>query len=319
MLASVILCTYNRAHLLKRTLRSLARQTMAAEQLEVVVVDDGSSDGTAAVCERAGQSLSGMQYIPMSRNLGLAAAGNRGLRAARGDAFLFIDDDCIAQESWAERLTAALERHPLAAGAIQSPLSNYIKLGHNISQFHPFIERRREGWVRSIAGANMGIRRSLIEELGGFDERSEVPDMELLFRAWAKGHLVHFVPGAVILHDPDRANLANVLKHASERASKMILLRNKHGSLLRTPYLLRSPDLILLAAPLIALAVTLEIYAKNPGLVRYSWTAPLVFAQKLAWCWGASQGLRRDRQTGWPGRSPAAISGRSQQGALRSG
>jgi GT2 family glycosyltransferase len=295
MFASVILCTYNRVHLLERTLRSLASQTVPSEQFEIIVVDDGSTDGTAALCERAKRDLPSMEYVAMAKNLGLAAAGNRGIRSARGDILLFIDDDCIAQEDWVECLTASLEQHPLAAGAIKSPLLNYVKFCHNISQFHPFMKRRAEGQMESIVGANMGIRRLVLEELGGFDEKSKVPDMELLLRARLKGHRVHFAPGAIVIHDPERTSLAAVLKNASAHASKTILLRNKYDSLLHTPFVLRSPGFILLAAPLIALKVTLEIYANNPGLVKYFWTAPLVYAQKLAWCWGAARGLWKNR------------------------
>ena len=315
MFASIILCTFNRARLLERSLRSLGRQTIAADQYEVIVVDDGSSDETPAVCERAGRSLPSLRYLPLGRNEGLAAAGNRGIAAARGEALLFIDDDCIAQENWAERLALSLERHPLVSGAIKSPLSSSIKLSHNISQFHPFMGRRAGVSLKSIAGANMGIRRALLSDLGGFDERSEVPDMEFLFRAWTKGYRVRFVPEAVILHDPARADLKTILRHSAGRASRMILLRNKYGSLLQTPFVLRSPDLILLAAPIIALKVTAGVYAHNRDLVRYSWTAPLVFAQKLAWCWGAAHGLRRDRETKAVrlGRAPIlARSGKSQ-------
>jgi GT2 family glycosyltransferase len=295
MLASVILCTYNRVRLLERALRSLARQTAASEQFEIIVVDDGSTDGTAELCTRVGRDLPNLNHIAIGKNSGLAAAGNRGIRSARGEFLLFIDDDCIAQENWVRHLAAALEQHPIAAGAIQSPVSNYIKFCHNISQFHPFMKRRAEGWARSIAGANMGIRRSVLEELGGFDEKSQVPDMDLLFRARSQGHRVHFAPKAVVIHDPDRTNLATVLQIASEHASHMILLRNRYGSFLRTPFVVRSPQLILLAAPLIALAGTLGIYLNNAGLLPYFWTAPLVYAQKLAWCWGAARGLKKNR------------------------
>lgn len=135
------------------------------------------------------------------------------------------------------------------------------------------------------------MRRSLLEDLGGFDERSKVPDMELVLRARARGYRVHFAPRAVVLHDPDRTNLATVLKYSSEHASETILLRNKYSSLLRTPFVLRSSGLILPASPLIALLATLKIYASNPSLARYFWTAPLVYVQKLAWCWGAARGL----------------------------
>jgi GT2 family glycosyltransferase len=316
MLASVILCTYNRARLLGRALRSLARQTAAADEFEVVVVDDGSTDGTAEICSRASRDMSNLRYVAMGRNLGLAAAANSGIRSARGRLLLFTDDDCIAQEDWAKQLAASLVQYPITTGAIQSPVSNYIKFCHNISQFHPFLNRRTEGWARSIAGGNMGIRRSLLEDLGGFDETSQVPDMEFWLRAWSRGQRVRFVPRAVIIHDPDRTSLAAVLRIASEHASKTILLRNRFGALLQTPFVLRSPELILLAAPLIALTGTLRIYRYNPALVPYFWTAPLVYAQKLAWCWGASQGLRRQPSAGLPAGRPEAIPGWSEKSSL---
>jgi GT2 family glycosyltransferase len=316
MLASVILCTYNRARLLERALRSLARQTAAADEFEIIVVDDGSTDGTAELCCRAGRDMSNLRYVAMGRNLGLAAAGNKGVRSARGELLLFTDDDCITQEDWVKQLAASLVQYPITTGAIQSPLSNYIQFCHNISQFHPFMKRRTEGWARSIAGGNMGIRRSLLEELGGFDETSQVPDMEFLFRARSRGYRVRFVPRAVMIHDPERSRLAAVLRIASEHASKMILLRNRFGALLQTPFVLRSPELILLTAPLIALTGTLRIYWYNPALVPYLWTAPLVYAQKTAWCWGASQGLRRQPSAGLPPRRPEAIPAWNEKSSL---
>src|SRR4030065_2040989 len=161
MWARVLLCTYNRVRLLERALRSLARQTAASEQFEILGVDDGSSDGTAELCTRVGRDLPNLNHIAIGKNSGLAAAGNRGIRSARGEFLLFIDDDCIAQENWVRHLAAALEQHPIAAGAIQSPVSNYIKFCHNISQFHPFMKRPRAGRAGAVGGAPPGARRSL--------------------------------------------------------------------------------------------------------------------------------------------------------------
>ena len=291
MRTSVIICTYNRSRLLERTLHSLARQTAKPEAYEIIVIDDGSTDRTAGLCEEMRHDLPNMKCLSMTRNLGLAAAGNLGIRAAQGGALLFIDDDCVAQEDWVEHLTASLERESIVAGAITSPVSDPIKFCHNISQFHPFMNSRRAGEIRSIAGANMGIRRAVLDELGGFDEKSKVPDTELMLRARSRGYQIHFAPRAVILHDPDRTSLTAILKYSSEHARETILLRNKYRSLLKTPFVLRSPNLVLGFAPLIALSVTLMIYGRNPGLARYFWTVPLVYIQKLAWCWGAAGGL----------------------------
>jgi GT2 family glycosyltransferase len=306
MLASVIICTHNRARLLERTLRSLAWQTEKAERFEIIVIDDGSSDGTAGLVAGMRRDLSNMTCVSLAKHLGLAGAANVGIRAAKGEFFLFTDDDCLAQEDWVERLTASLAQEPIVAGAMTSPVSGYNKLCHNISQFHRFMNPGRSGEIASIAGANMGIRRSVLQEFGGFDERSKTPDMEFMLRARSRGYRVHFAPRAVVLHDPDRTNLVTILRYSSEHASETILLRNRYRSLLKSPFVLRSPGLILMAAPLIALVATLQIYGNNVHLARYFWTAPLVYLQKLAWCWGAAHGLagqsgKRANATDCPG------------------
>jgi len=139
--------------------------------------------------------------------------------------------------------------------------------------------------------------RSLLEKLGGFQEgRVLAGDMELILRARAKGYRVHLAPDAVVTHDPERTDLRTVFGYAAEHASKTILLRNEYRWLLRTPFVLRSPGLVLLAAPLIALNVTVAIYLTNFRLVRLFWTLPLVYALKLAWCWGAARGLREQKR-----------------------
>ena len=294
--ASVLISTRNRAHLLERALLSLARQTMKPEQFEIIVVDDGSTDNTAEVCERMHRELPNLRYIPVGAHVEIGLAGNIGIQSARGSLLLFTDDDCIAREDWVERMTVVLEQEPIIAGAIASPTSNHIKLCHNIAQFYPFMPDQKAGPVEFIAGANMGFSRSVLEELNGFGESRQLcEDMELILRARLKGYIAYFAPDAVVTHDPERTILAAVLRYSSEHASETVLLRNEYRSLLRTPFVLRSSTFLLLAAPVIALKVTLSIYLGNSHLIRYFWTAPVVYSLKLAWCWGAARGLRRQK------------------------
>jgi GT2 family glycosyltransferase len=293
-MTSVILCTFNQAGLLRRALHSLANQTSPGDAFEVVVVDDGSTDGTAAVCREVAPVLPHLRPITTVHNVGLGSAYNLGIRAARGERLLFLDTDCIPQEDWIEQMNRALDDRPLVAGAVRNPGGSYWVTAHNIAQFHPFLPGRPAGPVRFVAGANMGIRRTLLTELGGFEEgRHTASDMELILRAARRGYRPWFAPDAVITHAPDgRDSLSAVLRYASKHGGETIALRRLHREVLGLPITLRSASLLSLTAPLIAAALTVRIFGSNPRLWRWLHTAPVVFATKVAWCRGAASSLR---------------------------
>ena len=92
---AVVVCTYNRAARLRLCLDSLAAQTYPAERTEIVVVDDGSTDVTPAVCQDRIGRLHGLRVIRQA-NSGLGAARNRGWKAAAAPVVAFIDDDAVA-------------------------------------------------------------------------------------------------------------------------------------------------------------------------------------------------------------------------------
>jgi GT2 family glycosyltransferase len=297
MFTSVIICTYNRAHSLKRTLRSLATQTLGAERFEVLIVDDGSADETANVCAKMSKEVPNLKYLATGKNIGLGSAGNLGIGSARGDFVLFTDDDCIVQRDWVERMAASLAQEAVVAGAIASPVSDYVRLCHNISQFYPFMSDRKAGPVDFLAGANMGCRRTVLEKLQGFEKgRRLASDTEFALRARQSGYRIYFTPDAIVTHCPERISLSLMFRYASQHASHTILLRDQYRLLLGTPFVLRSPAFLLLSAPLIALKVTLNIYLGNHNLAKIFWTAPLVYGLKLAWCRGAARGLRAHKK-----------------------
>jgi GT2 family glycosyltransferase len=183
------------------------------------------------------------------------------------------------------------------AGAVESSESNYVKLCHNIAEFHRFMPGRKPGKAEFIAGANMGFRRSVLDELGGFDEKVKTAeDMTFILRARSKGYSIYLACDAVVTHEHDRATLGSVFAYSARHASTTILLRNKYRVLLSTPFVLRSSFLTIMAAPAIALKVTLGIYMHNPRLARLFRTAPLVYALKVAWCWGAARGLGANKR-----------------------
>jgi GT2 family glycosyltransferase len=269
------------------------RQSIGADQFEIVAVDDGSRDNTAEVCDEMRAELPNLKYISTGSNKGLANARNIGIAASTGDYLLFTDDDCIASENWVECLRDALGAEKIVAGAVESTTTDFMKLCHNIAQFHAYMPGQKAGVKEMIAGANMAFRRSVIKELEGF--QADIPcadDTELALRARAKGYRVAFAPCATVTHDPERTTLKDIVKYAASHASTTIHFRNHYRTLLKTPFVLQSPVLLLMAAPVIALKVTAGIYLQNPHLARLFWTAPMVYVLKLAWCWGAARGLR---------------------------
>jgi cellulose synthase/poly-beta-1,6-N-acetylglucosamine synthase-like glycosyltransferase len=290
---SAIIPTYNHARMLKRTLYSLSRQTLSPNLFEVIVVDDGSRDNTQEVCSMMRSKLPNLKYISTGCNAGSHKARNRGLEVSSGNYILFTDDDCIPSHDWIERMIAALDHTPIVAGAVVSTTSNYFRLCHNISQFHAYMPGQKAGYIEFIAGANMGFERSVLEELKGFQKCKYAEDMNLVLRAREKGYRPFFMPDAVVTHDPDRTTLGEIMKYAAMHATETICLRNEYRRVLKTPFILRSPLLILLTAPIIASKVTASIYFRNLKFAKFLHTLPVVFSLKLAWCWGAAKGLRK--------------------------
>lgn len=299
--ASVILCTHNRSAMLARALAALREQSLPPDAFEIIVVDDGSTDGTVAVLADAKREMPNLACLRHPENRGLACARNTGVAGARTEKLLFTDDDCIPDRQWAERLSGALDDRPVVVGAIDSLKAPFLTLCHNVAQFHGFAPGGPHGPVDFIAGANMGLRRRAVEELGGFDSRLRcAEDTEFGLRARLRGHRPFHVPEAVVTHVPDRTTVRAVFAYATRHAAATIRLRHRYWALLHTPWLFDSPPLLALASPLIALCVTARAYWRRPRLLRHVLAVPFVYALKVAWCWGAARALRQQRNGGRP-------------------
>lgn len=193
---SIVIPTYNRPALLGRCLASIEAQRLDRSAFEVIVVDDGPADDTAAVCETVRRrGVISLTYVRGSRR-GPAAARNLGIARARGQVVAFIDDDCEAREDWLERLSLSFrEGHVdgVEGKVVRHPMS---------TPFTHFVENVDGGIYLT---ANMAYRREALLSVGGFDETypyAAAEDWDLAFRVLSRGHRIVFSPAAVVVHAP---------------------------------------------------------------------------------------------------------------------
>ena len=213
-LMSMVVPTYNRRRILSRTLPSLLGQEGPGGEYEVIVVVDGSTDGTLSLLSGMG-SESRLRVVAQS-NRGLASARNRGAAEARGELLLFLDDDMIAapdlvrvhmEEHGASRDRLILGQMGLASGVRRS-----------------FLKQGVEEWGRafaervSVPGYQFGfddmhfghasIARRLFHDAGGFDESFVAfgnEDYDLGWRLIHRGVEARFAPLAVALQIYDKS------------------------------------------------------------------------------------------------------------------
>jgi GT2 family glycosyltransferase len=218
---SVVIATLNRPALLNRCLEALSDQTLPRAAYEVVVVDDGPHASTEAVVndwQRRCQEFA-VRYDRSGARHGPAAARNVGWRAARSTVIAITDDDCIPGRDWlAAGLTSVLRPDVGAVwGRIVVPVTD-----------------RPTDWERNVAGlerapcatANCFYRRTVLEAVGGFDERFTEAwreDSDLQFGALARG--------VTIVHEP-RAQVTHPVRPAPWGVSITLQRQNRFNALL---------------------------------------------------------------------------------------
>lgn len=164
---SVVIPTRDRRELVLRALESVMKQTRTPDQ--IVVVDDGSRDGTA---EAVGVRFPRAEILSQAP-AGVSAARNRGVRATSGEWIAFLDSDDEWKPAKLARQLEELERHPTCAVCHCDEI--WIRRGNQVLQRK--IHRKRGGWIFEHCLARCAIspsaalmRRSLFDEVGGFDE-----------------------------------------------------------------------------------------------------------------------------------------------------
>lgn len=217
IILSVVICTYNRASILADTLASYGKLEEAIdEKIELIVVDNNSSDETSKITFKAGSTISGLRYIHEPRQ-GLSHARNRGIRESRGNIIAFADDDVFFDRNWAYSIIDAFERVP-EAGAIggkSTPLFDGVSPEWMRESFLNFYGDTRFGdkerWIEFPAhpyGLNMAFRSKTLEQIGEFNpmlgrNKSSLlssEETDLFERIHNNGLRTLYVPQAHLFH-----------------------------------------------------------------------------------------------------------------------
>lgn len=213
--ASVIVCTFNRCQLLADCLASLVVQQIPTSEYEVLVVDNGSTDGTRRLVGEWAARVPNVMYV-MEPVTGLARARNTGLRAAAGEVVAFLDDDAVASEGWLAAVLDAYERWP-AVGAVAGPVELVWpkpRPGWLLPSFYTWFSRLDLGSEARLLGdseipfgTNMSLRRDAVPpgafapELGHRGRKLGYNDeVELFARLRGNGHAIAYEPAAVVRH-----------------------------------------------------------------------------------------------------------------------
>ena len=198
---SVVIATYDRPALLLRCIDALLAQTLPAADYEIVVDDDGSPRATRErllaefwTRRRRGRAAT-LRFMWLPVNRGPAAARNHGILASRGAVIAFTDDDTVPHPDWLAAGLRAIRRGADAvAGTVEVP----------VPTVPTDYERDAAGLAHgTFVTANCFVRRTLLETIGGFDERFRCAwreDTDLCFRLRAAGAIIRKSHAARVVH-----------------------------------------------------------------------------------------------------------------------
>lgn len=233
-LVSVVVPVYNGKATIAACVDSLLALDFPSEQREIVVVDNGSTDGTAEVLTHFGSRL----RVVREPEPGPAAARNAGVRAARGQLIAFTDADCHADRSWLGHLLPPL-RDP--AVGITGGRVRALPPGNRVTAFDELIhdqERAIEQFDPPYAiTANWGSRREVLERVGLFDESLlRGSDSDLAIRIGAHGYRLVYCQEAVIFHRHESTLLGLFREgHDHGRGTMMLRARGRRTAPLGSP------------------------------------------------------------------------------------
>jgi len=256
--ASIVIPTFNGGSRIGNCLDSLVKQT-AGRDVEILVVDDGSTDNTADVV----RGYSSVRLITQA-NAGPAAARNHGGQEAQGTILLFTDDDCVPMPDWLEAMLGPF-KDPEVVGA------KGVYRTHQKSLAARFVQIEYEDKYRLMTGLpsidfidtySAGFRRERFLEMAGYDTSFPVAcaeDVELSYRMSARGWKMKFVPAAIVYHTHPHTFWRYLKKKYKFAFWRVLAVRKNPSKGVKDSHTPQTMKLQLLFAPALLVGVVFDL------------------------------------------------------------
>lgn len=227
---TVQICTHNRAHLITKALEALFNQDYPKDCFEIVLVDDGSSDGTGEAVKALNPPCK-FTYI-YQKNSGLSKGRNTGIKASSGRIILFVDDDIIASDSLLSRHVKTHNDHP------RSVVRGWVNHVDNLED----PGKQPKFTMQDISTAffwtsNVSVEKKYLVDAGLFDERFKEygwEDLELGLRLKSLGLTLKYNRDAVVYHYKSRwkkTDLPKLLAQARSKGRTAVIFLEKHPTM----------------------------------------------------------------------------------------
>ncbi len=268
---SVIIPAYNAEKTLPCCLEALADQSVPKGDYEVIVVDDGSTDGTSKIAKG-----SNAKYI-LQNNQGPATARNRGTRETKGDLILFTDADCVPDHNWIHEMASPFSDPDTVAvkGAYKTRQRELMARFAQAEFEDRYDLLQKSPSIDMVATYSAAFRKDVFLNMGGFDKSFPLAnneDTELSYRLATAGYKMVFNPRALVYHTHS-ATLREYLKLKFRRGYwRMVVYSRYPDKAIKDMY---TPVVIKIQTILMALSLP---------LIPSSWFVPdLIYLALLAW------------------------------------